>query len=134
MFSRYWTTVFRDLRKRNQLEFWFNNLGDILQHKQLVVYIPRLSAPSSHQLGKIKDVGTFFSTRQPCLQSKWPTVTEITDVKQRRMFPQLIFCPVDGRMVLRVQGPLAGYEHSNHLSLLPIDLTILQICLARDLK
>ena len=29
---------------------------------------------------------------------------EITDVSQRRMLPQHLFCPVDGRMVLRVQG------------------------------
>ena len=49
-------------------------------------------------------MGTFFSTRHTCLQSKWPTMMEITDVLQRRMFPQSLFCPVDCGMVLRVQG------------------------------
>ena len=32
-----------------------------LCHKQLVVSIPKLSAPSCHLLGKINAVGTFFS-------------------------------------------------------------------------
>ena len=36
----------------------------------------------------------------------------ITDVSSRRMFQQRLFCPVDGRMVLRAQGqrPQAVYE------------------------
>ena len=32
-------------------------------------------------------MGSFFSTRQLCLQSKWPTIMEITVFKERRMFP-----------------------------------------------
>ena len=32
-------------------------------------------------------MGSFFSTRQPCLQSKWQTIKEITDVSWRKMFP-----------------------------------------------
>ena len=77
--------------------------------KTASVSIPRLSAPSCQLLGKINTIGAFFSTRQLCLQSKWPTILEIIDVSQRRMFPQCLFCPVDGRMVLRVQAqrPLA---------------------------
>ena len=49
-------------------------------------------------------MGTFFSARHLCLQSKWPTITEIKDVLQKRMFRQHYFFPIDGRMVLRVQG------------------------------
>ena len=52
-------------------------------HRQLVVSIPRLTASSCHLLGKINAMGTLFSMRQLCLQSKWPTITEITDVTQR---------------------------------------------------
>ena len=79
--------------------------------KQLVCSIPRLSAPPCHLLGKIKTMGTFFSTRHLCLQSKCLTMVEIVDVSQRRMFPQRRFCPENGRMVLRVQGwrPQAVY-------------------------
>ena len=76
----------------------------MLYHRQLLCSIPRLSAPSCHLLGKISTMGTFFSMRHLCLQSKWPTMMEITDVLQRIMFPQRLFCPVDGGMVLRVQG------------------------------
>ena len=49
--------------------------------------------------------------RQLFFQSKWPTQMENTYVTWRRMFPQRLFCPVDGRMVLRVYGqrPLAVY-------------------------
>ena len=80
-------------------------------HIQLLVSIPRLSAPSCHLVGKINALGTFFSTRQLCLQSKWPTSMKITDVSYRRMFPWHLLCPVDCGMVLRVQGqrPLAVY-------------------------
>ena len=35
----------------------------LLRHRQLVVSIPRHSAASSHFLGKINAMGTFFSTR-----------------------------------------------------------------------
>ena len=79
-----------------------------LQDRQLVRSIPRLSAPSRHLLGKISAMGTFFSTRHLCLQSKWPTIMEITDVSQRRMLPWHLFCPVGGRMVLRALAVYAS--------------------------
>ena len=67
-------------------------------HPQTLSTIP----PST---GQNKCYGNIlFCTRHLCLQSKWPTMMEITDVSQRRMFPQRLFCPVDARMVLRVQG------------------------------
>ena len=43
-------------------------------------------------------MGTFFCMRHLCLQSKWLTMMEFTDVLQRRMFPQHLICPVDGGM------------------------------------
>ena len=49
-------------------------------NRQLVVSIPRLTAPSRHRLGKINALGTFFSTGLLCSQSYWPTITEIIDV------------------------------------------------------
>ena len=52
----------------------------VSKHRRLVVSIPRLSAPYCHLLGKINAIGPFFSMRQLCLQSKWPTIMEITDV------------------------------------------------------
>ena len=61
-----------------------------------------------HILGKINAMGTFFSTSHLCLQSKWLTVMEITDVLQRRMLPQHLFCPLDSRMVQRVQEQSTG--------------------------
>ena len=39
-----------------------NCLNRIGKHRQLVVSIPRPSAPSCHLLGKINVIGTFFST------------------------------------------------------------------------
>ena len=53
-----------------------------LYHKLLGVSIPRLLAPSHHLLSKINANarGTFFSMRHLCLQSKWSTITENTDV------------------------------------------------------
>ena len=82
------------------------------RHRQLVRSIPRLSAPACHLLGKINAMRAFFSTRHLCLQPKWQTMMEITDVLQRRMFPLRLFCPVDGSMVLSVQGwsALAVYD------------------------
>ena len=58
---------------------------------------------SANAFCKINAMGTFFSNRQLCLQSKWLTITEITDVMQKRIFPQSLFCSVDGRIELRVQ-------------------------------
>ena len=72
-------------------------------HNQLVRSFPRLSVPSCHLLEKINAMGIFFSTRHLCLKSKCLNMMEITDVLQRRIFPQHLFSPVDGRMVLRVQ-------------------------------
>ena len=62
-------------------------------HRKLVVSIPRLSAPFCHLLGKINAMGTFFSMRQLCLQSKCLIFMEITDVAYRKMFPQHLFFP-----------------------------------------
>ena len=54
---------------------------------------------------------TLYSMWHRCLHSKWPTITAITEVTQRRMFPYCLLCPVDGKMVLWVSGqrPLAIY-------------------------
>ena len=55
----------------------------VISFWQLVVSIPRLSAPSCHLLGKIN----ILSMRHLCLQSKWLTMMEITDVILRKTFP-----------------------------------------------
>ena len=91
---------------RNQTEMIFFTEVDLCRgqplyqdHRQFMVSISRLSAPSCHLLGK-NAMGTFFSMRQLCLQSKWHTITE----NRCHIENVPIVCPVNGRMVLRVQG------------------------------
>ena len=93
----------------------FCQSGEILPNLVMLQFErikPSVSAPSCHLLGKINAMETFFSTIHLCLQSKWLTMMEITDVMQRRMFSQHLFCPVDGRTVLRVLGwgPQAAHD------------------------
>ena len=64
-------------------------LSRVSQNKQLVRSIPRLSALYCLLLGKINAMGTFLSMKHLCLQSTWLTMMEITDVSQRKMFPQV---------------------------------------------
>ena len=63
-------------------------------HRQIVIFIPRLSAPFCHLLGKTNPMGTFFSMWHLCLLSRWPKITNVT---HKIMFPWCLFGPVDGR-------------------------------------
>ena len=61
--------------------FWVKeNESSTQDNEQLMRSITGLSAPSCLLLGKINPMGTFFSTRQLSIQSKWMTMMEITDV------------------------------------------------------
>ena len=57
------------VKSKNKVELRISHF-----HKQLVVSIPRLSAPSYHLLGKINAMQTLNSTRRLCLLSKWLTI------------------------------------------------------------
>ena len=94
-----------------------------------------LSLDSQHHTA-ISAIGKFFSTRHLCLQSKWLNMMEITDISQRRMFLQCLFCPVDGRMIAELLRILKlSYFLLQHLVTLPaeqirsrIDLIHTRLC------